>query len=170
VTSANRDGKMQRLLPVGRQVIHIDGAAHHRAKCIRYGLATKGVQRAILQVSQPGREPISRAATSFRHPGQAEIDAICENLGEQRRSIVGGSPAALMGEAFRKAGPSIDLQQQIGDLDSGHQVVGGLRQRPNLGRLLRLQWPDPQQAGVQGHVVQRARFSPCGHVRHRVGQ
>jgi hypothetical protein len=118
----------------------------------------------------PGELPQRCVATSFRHPGQAEVDAVCENRGEQRRAIVGGPPAALMGEAFRKAGPSIDLQQQIGDLDSWHQVVGGLRQRPGLGRLLRLQRRDTQHAGVQRRVVQRASFSPRGRVRHRVGQ
>ena len=92
---------------------------------------------AHVPVMDPGKLTQRRAAASFRHPGQAEIGAVRENRGQQRRTIVMNQSATLMGEAVRKAGPSIDFQQQIGDLDPWHQVIGGPSQWSGLGRLLR---------------------------------
>jgi hypothetical protein len=59
MTGADRDGETQRLDPVGRQMVHIDGGAYHRSMCVRYGLAAKGVQLAVLQIPQSGREAVS---------------------------------------------------------------------------------------------------------------
>src|SRR3546814_9053452 len=56
------------------------------------------------------------APAGLCHAGEAEIDPIGEDDGEQGIAIVGLPARTPMDEAFAEPGPGIDLKQNIGDL------------------------------------------------------
>jgi len=78
------------------------------------------------------------AATCLRHPGQAEIDAVGEHTGEQRGLVLAGAPGAPMREALGKAGPALDVEQDIGDADTRQADIERLLDGLDRGRRDRL--------------------------------
>src|SRR3546814_19489045 len=65
------------------------------------------------------------APAGLCHAGEAEIDPIGEDDGEQGIAIVGLQARTTMDEAFAEPGPGIDLKQNIGDLHEGQSIIGG---------------------------------------------
>ena len=77
---------------------------------------------------------------------------------EQCGAIIGWPPIALVGEAFREAGPGIDLQQHIGDLQARQQAVGKLLRRFGFLRCIGTQRRDLQLAVNEGGIRQTPRL------------
>ena len=153
----------QRLAPAARPEelpIRAGGAAiapspGERQRTMRLDQPREGQGVAFLAhvpVVRPGELAQAGTPAGLRHPGQAQVDAVGQHRGEQRRPVVGGPATALVGEALRESGPAIYLQQHVGDLGPRHQVVGVLRKPPRLGWLLGLQRGDPQAALVERGV------------------
>lgn len=89
----------------------------------------------------------------IRHARQAEIDAVRQNHGEKRIAIIGRSTGASMREAFGKAGPAIDLQQQISDLHAGQAIVDHAPHVLRIGRGYCLERRDDEPAVFGGAAV-----------------
>jgi hypothetical protein len=74
-----------------------------------------------------GCEPIELAGccprTSLGHFGDAEIDVVGENGGEQHNLILRRLTGLQMSEVLAKPRPAINLQEQVGDLDMREQSV-----------------------------------------------
>src|SRR3546814_3938579 len=70
---------------------------------------------ADVPVMQMGELAQARAPAAVRHAGQAEIDAIGEDHGQQRVAIVGRTARAPVCETVAEAGPRIDIEQDVRD-------------------------------------------------------
>jgi len=93
--------------------MHVD---HSRQRLAISGFADVSVMQ-VRELAQGGR------LAGIRHARQAAIDAVRQDHGEKRITIIGRSTGAAMSEAFGKAGPAIHLQQQIGDLHAWQAIV-----------------------------------------------
>ena len=118
-----------------------------RQRCAIGALADVPVMQ-MCELAQGGR------LAGIRHARQAEIDAVRQDHGEKRVTIIGRSTGAAMREAFGKAGPAIDLQQQIGDLHARQAVVDHAPHVLCTGRGYGLERRDDEPAGVEPYLGQ----------------
>jgi hypothetical protein len=81
-------------------------------KELRYKSPRECASRAPKLIAERG------SPTGLRHSAQAQIDAVGKNRGQQCCSVLCRMVIALMGEALRKAGPMINLEQKVGDFDA----------------------------------------------------
>jgi hypothetical protein len=147
--------------------------AGERQGAVRVDDARQRVRIALLAhmpVMGPGELAQAGPTDRLGHPREAKIDAIGENGGEKDGPVLGGHAAALVGERGREAGPVVDLQQQIGDLDPWQEIVGGGPKRLRLVRGVGLQGPDLQDAILNGDVLQSSGDAACGDIDHRLGE
>ncbi len=60
---------------------------------------------------------VGRAGARFRHLGQAQVDRVGEDRGQQQVLVFGRVARFQMREMPSEARPFVHLQQQFGDLD-----------------------------------------------------
>jgi hypothetical protein len=119
---------------------------------------------------RPGQLPERRPTAGIRHRGQAEVDPVCENGGQQRFIVLGRSPAPLMGEATGEPGPAIDIEQHVRDLGARHQMVDGIPKAPGLRRHRGPQRRDFQLAAGEIDILELSCRGECCHLRDLFGQ
>src|SRR5215469_13658604 len=57
------------------------------------------------------------------HTTQPQVDSVRKNGGQQQRPILSGLTVAQVHEVAREAGPFINLNEKIGDLDAPKQCI-----------------------------------------------
>ena len=57
------------------------------------------------------------------HSTQPQVDSVRKNSGQQQRPILSGLTVAKVHEVAREAGPFINLNEKIGDLDARKQCI-----------------------------------------------
>ena len=77
---------------------------------------------------QPGQPGVGRAWARFSHLRQPEVDAIGQDGGQQQRFVLGCLTSFQVGKVAGEAGPLVDLQEQLGDLDVRKQRCGLINQ------------------------------------------
>ena len=66
---------------------------------------------------QPSQLGVGRAGARLRHLGQAQVDRVGEDRGQQQVLVFGRVARFQMREMPSEARPFVHLQQQFGDLD-----------------------------------------------------
>ncbi|KSV63867.1 hypothetical protein N182_36750 [Sinorhizobium sp. GL2] len=79
-----------------------------------------------MPVVRPGELALGYSGGNIRHSGEAEIDAVRQNGGEERKLVVNRPTAAQMGEGVGKSRAGVHLKQQIGDADRRQTLWRGV--------------------------------------------
>lgn len=101
----------------------------------------------------------ARAAARVGHAGEAEVDAVCQQAGEQRRAVVAGTARPTVGEALRKASPGVDVHEHVRDAGARQAVVERAPEHLDRGRRHGARRGDGQARGLETDVRQLA--GPC---------
>ena len=101
----------------------------------------------------------ARAAARVGHAGEAEVDAVRQQAGQQRRAVVAGPARAAMGEALGEAGPGVDVHEHVGDAGAWQAVVERTPERLDRGRRHGARRGDGQARRLKADVRQFA--GPC---------
>ena len=96
------------------------------------------------------------ATATVRHAGQAEIDAIGEDHGQQCIAVLGRAARSPVGETVAEPGPRIDIEQDVRDLHAGKTIIGIAACDLGCGRGDRLQRRYHQAAFVEPDLRQFA--------------
>ncbi len=67
---------------------------------------------------QPSQLGVGRAGARLRHLGQAQVDRVGEDRGQQQVLVFGLGPVLQVGEVAAEARPVVHVHQQFGDLDA----------------------------------------------------
>ncbi|MDX6711378.1 MAG: hypothetical protein QOH96_2394 [Blastocatellia bacterium] len=117
---------------------------------------------------QPGQLGVGRARARFGHLGQAEVDGVGQDRGQQQVLVLGQVARFQVREVPREARPLIDFEQQFGDLDVRQDHGRLVEQRLHSVRHSRIQRRDLQARlgddGV-GQVVGRRHAVDRGKLR-----
>ena len=86
------------------------------------GVDENGVRRRVtflanMPVVRPGELAHRQSGRDIRHSGKAEIDAVRQDGGEERKLVVGRPTAAQMGKGVRKFRSGVNLEQKVSDAD-----------------------------------------------------
>jgi hypothetical protein len=106
---------------------------------------------------------VADAMRSVGHAGQAEIGAVREHRGQERRPVRRRAAGAQMREAIGEAGPGIDIVQQLSDADPRQHAVEPDRQVARRFRHGGLHAGDVKRAVLDLDAIELAACGPRHH-------
>ena len=109
-----------------------------------------------IPVSYPAQTGVRAPWRSIGDLGEPDVRRIRKYDGEHQRAIRSGLLCVQVREVLADASPGINFHQQIGQVNSGKQVVEAIRPQIRFFGHISLEWRDAQDAVFQGDIRQLA--------------